>query len=130
MMLHRVIYVSEIAAPGSFSTAVLADIMGAAVANNRRDHITSGMLVHQGHVIHVIEGARVDVDRLMRRLTTDARHRNLRVLSDTPIAARRMLDALCLCRDPEALLARAGLKGLDRVGANDAERMIEMRRAA
>lgn len=129
-MLYSVTYVSEIVFEGGFSTLALAQILGASEANNRRDQITSGMLTHGGRVIQVVEGARSDVDRLMRRLQADPRHRNLRILSDRPIAARRLHQPLCLCRDAETLLSRAGLAGLDSVGANDAERLLELRQAA
>lgn len=129
-MLHRLIYVSEIATDGGFTVSTLAEIMGAALSNNRRDQITSGLLTHKGRVIQVIEGARPDIDRLMRRLRADPRHRDLRVLVDRPVAARRMRQPLCLRREAADLLAQAGLSGLERVEANDAERLLDTRLAA
>lgn len=129
-MLHRVIYVSEMASPAGLSTVALADILGASSANNRRDDITSGLVIHGPYMIQAIEGARADVERLMRRLRADARHRNMRIVADSPVRERRLSQPLCLCQESAALLARAGLADLEQVGANDAERILDARLAA
>jgi hypothetical protein len=70
------------------------------------------------------------VDRLVRRLLDDPRHTGLRVLVDTPISARRIDEPMGLCADPEALLRRLGLNCLSRVTANEAEVLLELRKAA
>ena len=129
-MLHRVIYASEAVGATGASTLSIAQILGVSERNNRRDHLTSCVMFHQGHILQAIEGARVDVDRLIRRLLDDPRHAGLRVLIDTPIAARRIDEPMGLCADPEAMLRRLGLNCLSRVTANEAEVLLDIRKAA
>ena len=129
-MLHRVIYASEAVGATGASTLSIAQILGISERNNRRDHLTSCVMFHQGHILQAIEGARVDVDRLIRRLLDDPRHTGLRVLIDTPIHARRIDEPMGLCADPEALLRRVGLNCLSRVTANEAEVLLDIRKAA
>jgi hypothetical protein len=129
-VLHRVIYASEAVGATGASTLSIAQILGVSERNNRRDHLTSCVMFHQGHILQAIEGARVDVDRLVRRLLDDPRHAGLRVLVDTPIVARRLDEPMGLCADPEALLRRLGLNCLSRVTANEAEVLLELRTAA
>lgn len=129
-MLHRVIYASE--AVGATGTSVLsiAQILGESEINNRRDHLTGCIMFHRGHILQVIEGGRTDLDRLMRRLLADPRHANVRVLVDMPIVARVMDEPMSLCSDPAALLERAGLTGIPNITADEAEIILDLRRAA
>ena len=129
-MLHRVIYASEAVGATGASTLSIAQILGVSEGNNRRDHLTSCVMFHEGHILQVIEGARVDIDRLMRRLLEDARHSGLRILVDTPIGARRIHEPMGLCGDPAALLNRIGLPCLSRVTAREAEVLLDLRKAA
>jgi hypothetical protein len=129
-MLHRVIYASEAVGPTGFSTLTLAHILGAAERNNRRDHVTGGLLIHQGHILQVLEGARVDLDRLLRRLLADPRHTGLRVLVDTPIPARRWDEPMTLCDRPASLLDRTGLDGLAGITPAEAQAMLALKWAA
>lgn len=129
-MLHRVIYASETVGATGASTLSIAQILGVSEANNRRDHLTSCVMFHGGHVLQAIEGSRADIDRLMRRLLDDPRHRGLRVLADQPVATRALTEPMGLCGDPDALLERIGLPSLSRVTANDAEAMLDLRKAA
>ena len=129
-MLHRVIYASEAVGVTGTSTLSIAQILGVSERNNRRDHLTSCVMFHQGHILQAIEGARVDVDRLIRRLLNDPRHSGLRILIDTPINARRIDEPMGLCGDPAALLDRVGLNCLSRVTANEAEALLDIRKAA
>lgn len=129
-MLHRVIYASE--AVGATGTSILsiAQILGESGINNRRDHLTGCIMFHRGHILQVLEGARGDLDRLMRRLLADRRHASVRILVDMPIAARAMTEPMSLCNDPASLLERAGLTGIPNITANEAEAMLELRKAA
>ena len=129
-MLHRVIYASEAVGVTGTSTLSIAQILGVSERNNRRDHLTSCVMFHQGHILQAVEGARVDVDRLIRRLLDDPRHSGLRILIDTPINARRIDEPMGLCGDPAALLDRVGLNCLSRVTANEAEALLDIRKAA
>ena len=129
-MLHRVIYASEAVGATGASTASIVQILGVSEGNNRRDHLTSCVMFHEGHILQAIEGARVDVDRLIRRLLDDPRHTGFRILADTPIPARRIDEPMGLCADPEAMLRRLGLHCLSRVTANEAEVLLDIRKAA
>ncbi len=129
-MLYRVILASEAVGATGASALSIAQILGASVANNRRDHITGCMMFHRGHILQVVEGARADLDRLIQRLRGDPRHTGLRVIADAPIAARRMDQPMDICGDPARLLEQVGLPCLSRVTANDARAMLDLRCAA
>ena len=129
-VLHRLIYASEAVGQTGATILSVAQILGASERNNRRDHVTGCLMFHRGHILQVLEGARPDLDRLMRRIVEDGRHRNVRVLIDQPIPARRMTDPMCLCGDPETLIERAGLTCLSRITAVEAETMLDLRKAA
>ena len=103
-MLYRVIFASDVA---DLSAVSIAQILGASVANNRRDDVTGCMSIRDGRIVQVVEGSRLDLDRLMDRVRADRRHSGLRVLSDTPIVARRMNHPMTLCADPAELLELA-----------------------
>lgn len=129
-MLHRVIYASEAVGATGTSTLSIAQILGVSERNNRRDHLTSCVMFHRGHVLQAIEGGRSDIDRLMRRLLIDGRHVNVRILSDMPIQSRRFDEPMGLCADPQVMLERIGLPCLSRLTANEAEQMLDLRKAA
>lgn len=129
-LLHRVIYASEAVGATGASLLSIAQILGVSERNNRRDHVSGCIMFHQGHILQALEGARVDLDRLMARIVADPRHRNVRILADQPISARRLDEPMCLCGDPQALLERIGMPCLSRVTAHEAETMLDIRRAA
>lgn len=129
-MLHRVIYASEAVGATGVSMLSIAQILGHAESANRRDQITSCVMFHQGHILQAIEGSRTDIDRLMRRLLTDSRHSGLRVLIDTPIPTRALVEPMGLCGDPKTMLEQLGLPCLSSITAREAEAMFEYRTAA
>ena len=129
-MLHRVIYASEAVGATGASTLSIAQILGVSDRNNRRDRVSGCLMFHQGHILQALEGERADLDRLMRRIIADPRHTGLRVLSDMPIVKRRMDEPMGLCADPGALLEQAGLACISRLTANEAEALLEIRKAA
>ena len=129
-MLHRVIYASEAVGATGATTLSIAQILGVSERNNRRDHLTSCVMFHQGHILQAIEGGRADIDRLIRRLLDDRRHAGLRILIDTPINARRLDEPMGLCADPAALLDRLGLNCLSRITGREAEVLLDLRQAA
>lgn len=88
-MLQRAIYVSDAVGTTGVSTLSIALILGASDVNNRRDHLTGVLMFHRGQFMQVVEGARTDLDRLIRRLAADGRHTNLRFLTDGPAKDRR-----------------------------------------
>ena len=88
-MLQRAIYVSDAAGTQGATLLSMALILGASDANNRRDHLTGILIHHRGQFMQVIEGASVDLDRLMKRLRADVRHSNIRMLIDVTVSTRR-----------------------------------------
>jgi len=128
-LLHRVIYASEAVGATASSTLSLAQILGESDRNNRRDRISGCLMIHQGHILQALEGGRADLDRLMRRLNADPRHTGLRVLSDTPIADRRLPDPMSLCGDPAVMLERIGLPCISLITANDVEVLLDLKAA-
>ena len=129
-MLYRVIIAAETVGSTGVSTLSIAQILGVSERNNRRDHVTSCVMFHQGVALHVSEGARVDLDRLQRRLREDRRLQNLRVLVDKPISERAFHEPVTLCGDPRMMLEAVGKTSLSAVSAYEAERMLELRLAA
>ncbi len=87
-MLQRLIYVSDCVEPNGPSLLNFAEILGVAGRNNRRDHLTGVLLHHDGQFLQVVEGSRVDLDRLLQKLRQDPRHANMRIMQHEAISAR------------------------------------------
>jgi len=100
MSLFRIIYVSDAVGAAGEGLMPLIDIIGVSDRNNRRDHLTGVLMRHDGRFVQAIEGARVDVDRLMGRLAEDRRHANLRVLLDQAVETRLFPDWAMARIDP------------------------------
>lgn len=124
-MLQRAIYVSDAAGTQGATLLSMALILGASDANNRRDHVTGILIHHRGQFMQVIEGAAVDIDRLMKRLRADVRHSNIRMLVDVAISRRRF------GRTPMAQVAVEGAvadflgdRTLDTLSPDEAEALL------
>ncbi|WP_395944123.1 BLUF domain-containing protein [Brevundimonas sp.] len=104
MSLFRIVYVSDAVGDAGAGLLPLIDIIGASDRNNRRDHVTGVLMRHDNQFFQAIEGARVDLDRLMGRLRADRRHMNIRVLADARIEHRLFADwAMAQVDAPPAL---------------------------
>lgn len=124
-MLVRAIYVSDAVGMAGATALSMAEILGAAVRNNRRHALTGALLFYDGGFLQMIEGARADVDRLMSRLVEDRRHENLRLLGHAPIATRRFPDAaMAQGRVTADVLHRLGARGMDGLNAETAEQVL------
>ena len=130
IVLHRIIYASEAVGATGTSTLSIAQILGVSDRNNRRDRITGCLMFLEGHILQALEGGRADLDRLMRRILADPRHTALRVLSDMPIAERRLQEPMRLYSDPAAMLEQLGLPCISRLTAREAEALLDLRKAA
>lgn len=129
-MLYRAIIAAETVGSTGVSTLSLAQILGISERNNRRDDITSGLMFLDGWCLMGMEGHRVDVDRLLRRLTEDRRMKGLRVLVDKPIAARSFCEPMTLCDDPRAMVGAVGLADLAGITGYQAEKIVGLKLAA
>jgi len=90
-LLHRIVYSSTlVAADEAQAEQYLARIIASALKNNRLQNI-SGMLYYdreaQG-VVQVLEGPKKDVVALFRIISSDARHRDCRVLREERVGSR------------------------------------------
>lgn len=129
-MLYRVIIAAETVGSTGVSTLSLAQILGVSERNNRRDHITSGLMFLDGWCLHGMEGFRADVDRLLRRMSEDRRLRNLRILVDKPIAERSFSETMTLCDDPRRVMAAIHLSDLAAITGYQAEQIVGFKQAA
>lgn len=129
-MLYRVIIAAETVGSTGVSTLSLAQILGVSERNNRRDHITSGVMFLDGWCLHGMEGRRTDVDRLIRRMSEDRRLKNLRILVDKPIAERSFSEAMTLCDDPRRIMAAIHLSDLAEITGYQAEQIVGLKQAA
>ena len=87
------------------SLLLIADILAVSQRNNRRDDITGALLYSDGIFFQVVEGAPVDLDRLLRRLESDPRHSDIRVISRSVVTGRLFGDWSMMA--PRITLGRA-----------------------
>ncbi|MBJ7318625.1 MAG: BLUF domain-containing protein [Brevundimonas sp.] len=124
-LLYRVLLVSETVAAVERSPLMLADILGASERNNRRDMIGSAMMFHEGQAAMMLEGMRADLDRLITRLLSDGRHRNLKIVEDRPIVHRRVAEPVKLnAMSPHQAGEYLGGRRLDQLAASVLERLL------
>ena len=93
--LQRAIYVSDAVGTAGGSILSIAQILGVSDANNRRDDLKGLLIFHRGQFLQLIEGRRIDLDRLLKRLGPDPRHENMRLMVNgalvcAPLAAHPM----------------------------------------
>ena len=123
--LYRTVFVSATVGAVGQTTLSIAQILGAAERNNRRDHITGVMLFHGGRVLQAVEGQRGDLDRLFTRLREDPRHTGMTILATLPIEARRFESPMGLCGLSETSIeARLNGRKLCELSAAEAEDML------
>jgi len=90
--IRQVVYVSV--APRRLRDAELLEILELSRANNSRQAVT-GMLLYSGTCfIQVLEGTPAVVERLLRRIRRDRRHRGFMVLLDHLVPRRSFSDPL------------------------------------
>lgn len=121
----RALYVSVAVGEAGHSLAALAEILGQAERNNRRDHITSVIALHGGRFLQAAEGGRSDLDRLMERIRRDARHRDVRLLAFGPISERAFPNWAMARVDVSGEPALGAGRGLDGLVAEDALALLQ-----
>lgn len=124
-MLHRIVFVSQAVGQTGQSAQSLAQILGASERNNRRDEIGAALLFHGDEIVQVAEGARVDLDRMLRRVVADPRHAGLEVIEDRPVMQRRYREPMRLCQtDHRSVTDRSGGRRLREMTALELERLM------
>ncbi|MDY6924446.1 MAG: BLUF domain-containing protein [Pseudomonadota bacterium] len=88
--LQRLIHRS-VATGTTDSLLNVATILAESQRNNERDGLTGALAAHGDRYIQVIEGSPSALDRLLRRLQEDRRHKRLEVI-DRRDAQRRRFD--------------------------------------
>jgi transcriptional regulator with XRE-family HTH domain len=96
-LLHRLIYFSSAtAASGAELRAVLDDIRKLVPQQNAACGLTGVLLVSDGRFLQVLEGSREAVLQIYGAISTDSRHRELRVIESRAVASRHFPDwSLC-----------------------------------
>lgn len=89
--LERLLYRS-VATGSTESLLNVATLLGEAQRNNARDDLTGALAAHNGWFVQVVEGRREQLDRLLTRLATDPRHRDISVIDRTPVSDRMFQD--------------------------------------
>lgn len=85
--LERVLYRSR--ATGTTDSLLnLAAILSESQRGNDRAKLTGVLAAHRDHYVQVLEGSGGDIDRLLRRLETDPRHRDIVIMDRRPVEAR------------------------------------------
>lgn len=127
-MLMRALYVSAAVGDAGRSLATLAEILGQSDRNNRRDHVSGVLARHEDLFLQALEGARVDLDRLLDRLRRDPRHGDVRLLAYGPVEERAFAAWGMALADVASDVVLAHGRRLDELSAADALAML--RRAA
>ena len=91
MRLERLIY--ESTATGSTgSLGNLAVILAESQHNNSRTGLTGALAAHRDRYIQVVEGQPEVLDGLLRRLESDPRHKDIRLIDRAPVNQRLFAD--------------------------------------
>ena len=89
--LERLLYAST-ATGRTDSLLNVATILAESDRNNSRDGLTGALAAHGGGYLQVIEGQPEVLDGLLRRLESDPRHKDIRLIDRMPITQRRFSD--------------------------------------
>ncbi|HEX8469772.1 MAG TPA: BLUF domain-containing protein [Brevundimonas sp.] len=87
MQLERLVYCSRATVPTD-SLLVVAEILAVSQRNNDRDKLTGALAINDGWFLQVIEGSADNIDRLLGRLKSDPRHRDVEILQRGPVTSR------------------------------------------
>ena len=90
MHLTQMIYASTMTDPLSLDLVV--QVLDTARDRNPRHGVTGMLVFGTERFLQLIEGPPEAVNRLYRNLVADPRHRDLRLISAGPVAARRFTD--------------------------------------
>ena len=97
--MRQVVYRSITTTPSGRAADDIPAIVQDASARNGLEGITGLLYCEEDSFLQVVEGHDDSVEELLGRLETDPRHRNLRILTDRPIAEREFGDWTMAYRD-------------------------------
>lgn len=85
--MHTIVYAST--ANETFSDEDLAELLAESRFTNERLSLTGALLYRNGRFAQVLEGPEEAVRSIYASIVADARHRDIRLVSDTPIESRK-----------------------------------------
>jgi hypothetical protein len=130
--LYRVVYVSRATQDMEMSQAeCVAHILTKARAFNGPLQVTGALLACDDWFLQVLEGRRLNVDKVLRRIYADRSHTDIRRLYSGPIQSRQFAKwAMCAntvspldAEIVEVLRTRGGFDGT-RIGLNSAIKLL------
>ena len=86
MFLVRMLYCSI---PNGVGDECIKDILDRSRTNNAIDNITGALVYNGGHFLQCLEGSRYAVTRRFIAIANDKRHKDIELLSFSPIPERR-----------------------------------------
>jgi len=108
--MHRFVYVSTAARP--LSAQQIADFAGACHRNDRRAGLTGLLVVHQGRVLHILEGDEAAIQRRVQKLQDDVRLTEMEVLQSREVKMRAFVDWTFVHETPATLPFMGGACGM------------------
>ena len=96
--IERVAY-SSVATVEMESLTMIAEILAVSQRNNHRDRVTGALVYSDGRFFQVLEGTSADIDRVLARIASDPRHREINIISRTEVEGRLFPDwSMCTPR--------------------------------
>ena len=86
--LYMTAYTSEATFEKSESYENLQQIVEASQKNNLEKNITGVLFYNNGTFLQIIEGKKEDLALLMKKILSDSRHKQLRILIEEPVDER------------------------------------------
>lgn len=90
--MERLLYISESQIEPTDAQTVAEQIISVAVHKNAEMDLTGALLFTGTHFAQILEGTPRSIEQLMSSLEKDQRHRNIRIVEQSPIADRRFPD--------------------------------------
>ncbi|SNT69028.1 BLUF domain-containing protein [Psychrobacter sp. LV10R520-6] len=90
--LIQLVYVSSLTMMSRFNNSLFTDVKSRAGANNEQHGITGILCYGNGHFLQCIEGEKAHVLVLLQRISSDKRHKNIKVLLIQAIDQRSFVD--------------------------------------
>ena len=78
----------ESVATDKINSAAMEELLEKARANNQRDAITGCLIYYKGRFVQLLEGNKVRIEELYRKIKMDPRHKNVTLFSDDEISKR------------------------------------------
>jgi hypothetical protein len=86
--MYLIVYTSELSQPAEDIEATLKNIIEIAQVKNTEANITGLLFYHNSRFLQFIEGPKDELEKLMRTLSCDSRHKNIVRIVDEPVYVR------------------------------------------